>query len=197
VGTHARLPRARRSMGVVFACRRPFNGRSGAALVDLVAVSRSCTAEVATNSDESCTGGGDQKRDLVSRRIEQVRSGVYRPNSSGEGWRCEHLPGLDRQPWNGGWRPDARPYAVQPEPDRGSSRPRGEVVKLDGGTLILDGEESSSVVLRLAPWRARSVGRVLASGLRCHGFHHPTRPAPRRARLITDVGNGRCRARRS
>ncbi|HEV7453205.1 MAG TPA: hypothetical protein VGO16_17855 [Pseudonocardiaceae bacterium] len=31
----------------------------------------------------------------------------------------------------------------------------GEVVELDGGTLVLDGRESPSVVLRLAPWRAR------------------------------------------
>ena len=37
----------------------------------------------------------------------------------------------------------------------------GEVVELDGGTLLLDGEESPSVVLRLAPRRARSVARVL------------------------------------
>jgi hypothetical protein len=33
---------------------------------------------------------------------------------------------------------------------------RGEVVELDGGTLVLDGEECLSVVLRVAPWgRAR------------------------------------------
>ena len=37
----------------------------------------------------------------------------------------------------------------------------GEVVELAGGTLVLGGEESPSVVLRLAPWRARSVARVL------------------------------------
>jgi hypothetical protein len=37
----------------------------------------------------------------------------------------------------------------------------GEVVELDGGTLFLDCGESPSVVLRLAPWRARSVARVL------------------------------------
>ena len=37
----------------------------------------------------------------------------------------------------------------------------GEVVELDGGTLVLGGEESPSVVLRLAPWRARSVARAL------------------------------------
>ena len=53
----------------------------------------------------------------------------------------------------------------------------GDVVELDGGTLILEGRESPSVVLRLAPWRARSVARVLqewTSVLRI--FHHPTRP---------------------
>ncbi len=31
------------------------------------------------------------------------------------------------------------------------------MVELDGGTLVLGGEESLSVVLRLVPWRARSV----------------------------------------
>ena len=53
----------------------------------------------------------------------------------------------------------------------------GEVVELDGGTLVLDGEESPSVVLRLAPWRARSIARVLhewSSVSRI--FQHPTRP---------------------
>ena len=37
----------------------------------------------------------------------------------------------------------------------------GEVVELDGGTLVLGEEESPSVLLRLTPWRARSVARVL------------------------------------
>ena len=37
----------------------------------------------------------------------------------------------------------------------------GEVVELDGGTLTLDGEQSDSVVLRLAPWRARALSWVL------------------------------------
>jgi len=37
----------------------------------------------------------------------------------------------------------------------------GEVVELDGGTLVLDGEPSPSVVLRLAPWRARALSWVL------------------------------------
>jgi hypothetical protein len=55
----------------------------------------------------------------------------------------------------------------------------GEEVELDGGTLILDGEESPSVVLRLAPWRARSVARVLAEWSSVSRiFHHPTRPHP-------------------
>jgi hypothetical protein len=37
----------------------------------------------------------------------------------------------------------------------------GEVVELDGGALVLDGEESLSVLLQLTSWRARSVARVL------------------------------------
>jgi hypothetical protein len=37
----------------------------------------------------------------------------------------------------------------------------GEVVELDGGTVALGSEASPSVVLRLTPWRARSVARVL------------------------------------
>jgi hypothetical protein len=53
----------------------------------------------------------------------------------------------------------------------------GEVVELDGGTLVLDGEQSPSVVLRLAPWRARSVARVLQEwSLVAQMFQHPTRP---------------------
>ena len=49
----------------------------------------------------------------------------------------------------------------------------GEVVELDGGTLILGGEESPSVVLRLAPWRARSVARVLAEWSSVSRIFHP------------------------
>jgi hypothetical protein len=53
----------------------------------------------------------------------------------------------------------------------------GEAVELDGGTLVLDGQESPSVVLRLAPWRARSVARVLQEWSSVSRiFHHPTRP---------------------
>ena len=53
----------------------------------------------------------------------------------------------------------------------------GEVVELDGGTLVLDSEESPSVVLRLAPWRARSVARVLQEWSSVsRTFHHSTRP---------------------
>ena len=53
----------------------------------------------------------------------------------------------------------------------------GEVVELDGGTLVLDGQESPSVILRLAPWRARSVARVLQEWSSVSRiFHHQTRP---------------------
>lgn len=53
----------------------------------------------------------------------------------------------------------------------------GEAVELDGGTLVLDGEESPSVVLRLAPWCARSVARVLQEWSSVSQiFQHPTRP---------------------
>jgi hypothetical protein len=37
----------------------------------------------------------------------------------------------------------------------------GEIVELDGGTLIVDGEAVGSVLLRLLPWRARTLSRVL------------------------------------
>ena len=53
----------------------------------------------------------------------------------------------------------------------------GDVVELDGGTLVLDGQESPSVMLRLTPWRARSVARVLQEWSSVSRiFHHPTRP---------------------
>ena len=53
----------------------------------------------------------------------------------------------------------------------------GEAVELDGGTLVLEGQESPSVVLRLAPWRARSIARVLQEWTSVSRiFHHPTRP---------------------
>ncbi|MGH3522022.1 MAG: hypothetical protein ACRDU4_04135 [Mycobacterium sp.] len=52
--------------------------------------------------------------------------------------------------------------ATQFNPDRlRVALDHGEVVELDGGTLVLGDEESPSVVLRLTPWRARSVARVL------------------------------------
>jgi hypothetical protein len=53
----------------------------------------------------------------------------------------------------------------------------GEVVELDGGTLVLEDQESPSVVLRLAPWRARSVARVLQEWSSVSRiFHRSTRP---------------------
>ncbi len=53
----------------------------------------------------------------------------------------------------------------------------GEVVELDGGTLILDGEPSPSVVLRLAPWRARALSWVLEEwSAVSRVFNRPPRP---------------------
>jgi hypothetical protein len=49
----------------------------------------------------------------------------------------------------------------------------GEAVELDGGTLVLDGQESPRVVLRLAPWRARSVARVLQEWSSVSRIFHP------------------------
>ena len=58
----------------------------------------------------------------------------------------------------------------------------GEEVELDGGTLIVDGEESPSVVLRLTPWRARSVARVLEEwSAVSRVFHRAPRP------ILTEV----------
>ncbi|MBV9139866.1 MAG: hypothetical protein JO115_02915 [Pseudonocardiales bacterium] len=70
----------------------------------------------------------------------------------------------------------------------------GEVVELDGGTLVLGGAESPSVVLRLAPWRARSVARVLEEwSAVSRVFHRAPRPVlnelelPRTLDLATSV----------
>jgi hypothetical protein len=68
------------------------------------------------------------------------------------------------------------PTQFDPDPIR-VALDHGEVVELDGGTLVLDGEEPPSVVLRLAPWRARSVARVLQEWSSVSQiFRHPTRP---------------------
>ena len=51
---------------------------------------------------------------------------------------------------------------MQSDPDRlRVALDNGEVVELDGGTLVAGAEEVPSVVLRLAPWRARAVAQVL------------------------------------
>ena len=56
---------------------------------------------------------------------------------------------------------DLMAEATQFDPDRlRLALDNGEEVELDGGTLLLGDEESPSVVLRLAPWRARSVARA-------------------------------------
>lgn len=53
----------------------------------------------------------------------------------------------------------------------------GEVVELDGGTLVLDGQESPNVVLRLTPGRARSIARVLQEWSSVSRiFHQSARP---------------------
>lgn len=70
------------------------------------------------------------------------------------------------------------PNPTQFDPDRVRVvLDHGEVVELDGGTLALNGEEFPSVLLRLTPWRARSVARVLREWSSVSRiFHHPTRP---------------------
>jgi hypothetical protein len=70
------------------------------------------------------------------------------------------------------------PDPTQFDPDRlRVTLDHGEVVELDGGTLILDGQESPSVVLRLAPWRARSVARALEEWSSVSRiFNRPARP---------------------
>ena len=64
----------------------------------------------------------------------------------------------------------------------------GEVEKLDGGTLVLDGEESPSVVLRLAPWRARSMGGTAGADVRVADFPPHDSTAPGRVGIVTDAG---------
>jgi hypothetical protein len=73
---------------------------------------------------------------------------------------------------------DPMAEATQFDPDRiRVALDHDEVVELDGGTLVLDGEEYPSVVLRLTPWRARSVARLLAEWSSVSRiFHHSTRP---------------------
>jgi hypothetical protein len=67
---------------------------------------------------------------------------------------------------------------MQPDPDRLKvALDNGEIVELDGGTLVLGDEEVPSVVLRLAPWRARSVARVLEEwSAVSRVFHRAPRP---------------------
>ena len=68
------------------------------------------------------------------------------------------------------------PTQFDPDPIR-VALDHGEVVELDGSTLLLDGEESPSVVLRLAPWRARSVARALQEWSSVSRiFHRTARP---------------------
>ncbi|MGH3982440.1 MAG: hypothetical protein ACRDST_07065 [Pseudonocardiaceae bacterium] len=67
---------------------------------------------------------------------------------------------------------------MQPDPDHlRVALDNSEVVELDGGTLMLGDEESPSVLLRLTPWRARSVARVLEEwSTVSRVFHRAPRP---------------------
>ncbi len=67
---------------------------------------------------------------------------------------------------------------MQSDPDRlRLALDNGEEVELDGGTLMLGDGESPSVVLRLTPWRARSVARVLEEwSAVSRVFHRAPRP---------------------
>ncbi|MGB8229095.1 MAG: hypothetical protein WCC47_00625 [Pseudonocardiaceae bacterium] len=67
---------------------------------------------------------------------------------------------------------------MQSDPDRlRLALDNGEEVELDGGTLLLGDEESPSVLLRLTPWRARSVARVLEEwSAVSRVFHRAPRP---------------------
>jgi hypothetical protein len=85
-------------------------------------------------------------------------------------------PALIADPVEEGGDPMRDPMQLDPDQIR-VVLDHGEVVELDGGTLVLDGQESASVVLRLAPWRARSVARVLQEWSSVSRiFHHPNRP---------------------
>jgi hypothetical protein len=107
-------------------------------------------------------------------------------------------PALISNPVRRDGDPMRGPPQSKPDPIR-VTLDHGEVVELDGGTLVLDGEESPSLVLRLAPWRALSVARVLqgwSSVSRsfttrpgriwmswvCHGHWSGRRSAPSRQR---------------
>jgi hypothetical protein len=78
---------------------------------------------------------------------------------------CEHLPtALIANPEVEGGDPMPDPKQFDPDPIR-VALDHGEVVEVDGGTLgSLDGEESTSVVLRLAPL-ACSVGGPRVAGM--------------------------------
>jgi hypothetical protein len=72
----------------------------------------------------------------------------------------------------------------------------GEEVELDGGTLALGDEESPSVMLRLAPWRARSMARVLEEWSAVSRVFSPgTAADPCRAGAVSHAGPGGIRAR--
>ncbi len=88
-----------------------------------------------------------------------------------------HLPSaLIPDPAMEGGDPMANP--MQSDPGRlRLALDNGEEVELDGGTLALGEEQSPSVLVRLAPWRARSVARVLEEwSVVSRVFHRAPRP---------------------
>ena len=110
---------------------------------------------------------------------EQMKSGgSLAPEWAAEGRCYEHLPSaLIPNPEQEGGDPMANPTQFDPDRIR-VALDHDEVVELDGGTLVLDSEESPSVVLRLAPWRARSLARVLEEwSAVSRVFNRVTRPS--------------------
>ena len=107
----------------------------------------------------------------------QVKSGVHPLPDSGRELVLAHLPSaLIPNPVLEGGDPMTDP--MQSNPDRVRlALDNGEVVELDGGTLVLGDEESPSVLVRLTPRRARSVERVLEEwSAVSRVFHRAPRP---------------------
>jgi len=111
-------------------------------------------------------------------RAREIKTPIGTLKQAAEGRCSEHLPSalIPNPEKEGG---DLMAEATQFDPDRIQlALDHGEVVELDGGTLVLGGQESPSVVLRLAPWRARSLARVLEEwSTVSRVFHRAARPS--------------------
>ena len=83
------------------------------------------------------------------------------PDEAAVGRCFEHPPtALIHDPAQEGRDPMPAPTQFDPERLR-VALDHGEVVGFDGGTLVLDKHQSPSILLRLVPWRARSVAQIL------------------------------------